>query len=477
MRVIIIGGGPGGYTAAFEAAARGMEAVLVEDAALGGTCLHRGCIPTKTLRASADALTMARRMAEFGVTGCCEPAIDLVAAQKRKDSVIRILADGLERTCNRLGVRLLRGRGELAGPGRVRVRGQAAEESVEGDAVILATGSGIRELPELPFDHEHILDSDDALGLESVPRNLVIVGAGVIGCELACIFSTWGSEVTLVEGQDRLLPLPGVDADISELLARELHKRKVKVVTGATVGEARREAGGVRLRLAPSTLVEPRTALKEAFELAADRVLVTVGRAPATFGLGLERLGVEVDGKGWVVVDEYLRTGAPGVYAVGDVLGPAHGMLAHVAAMEGLTVIRGLAGGNGRMDFSAVPSAIFTEPEIGCVGLSEREARERFAQVECASTLMRQLGKAHAMGELPGFFKLVANAADGRILGAHVMGAHASDLVAEATLAIRHGITAPELMATIHAHPTLAEGFFETARALSSALAGRRPSF
>ena len=471
MRVIIIGGGPGGYSAAFEAPARGMEAILVEGAALGGTCLRHGCIPTKTLRAGADALNLARRIAEFGVTGCCEPAIDPAAAQKRKNSVIGILTGGLERTCARLGVRLMRGHAELESGRRVRVRTPEGEETVEGDAVIIATGSRILELPGLGFDHTRILDSDDALDLDSVPGRLLIVGGGVIGCELACIFRTYGSEVTVVEGQDRLLPVPSVDAEVSVLLARELFKRKVRMFTGATVGACYVEDGAVRCTLAPSPFVEPASALKEATEVEADMVFVTVGRSPATQDLGLERAGVAVDGRGWIVVDDRLRTSVPGVYAVGDVLGPSRIMLAHVAAVEGLTVVEGLAGGKGVMDYSAVPSAIFTEPEIGCVGLSERQARERFPHVECAATLMRQLGKAHAMGELPGFFKLIANADDGRILGAHVMGAHASDLVAEATLAIKHGITARELAATIHAHPTLAEGFFETSRALAAVLA------
>lgn len=471
MRVIIIGAGPGGYTAAFEAAARGMEAVLVEQAALGGTCLNHGCIPTKTLRAGADALALARRMAEFGVTGCCDPAIDPVAAQKRKNSVIGVLTGGLEKTCARLGVRLIRGQAELAAPGRVRVRTQEGEEVQEADAIIIATGSRILELPGLAFDHTHILDSNDALDLESVPQRLLIVGGGVIGCELACIFRTYGSEVAIVEGQDRLLPMPLVDAEVSALLARELRKRKVKMFTGATVGSCRVEGGAVHCTLAPSPFVEPAAALKAETEVEADMVFVTVGRAPATEGLGLERAGVAVDRRGWIVVDNHLRTNVPGVYAIGDVLGPARIMLAHVAAVEGLTVIDGLCGGSGVMDYAAVPSAIFTEPEIGCVGLSERQAREQFPHVECAVTQMRELGKAQAMGELPGFFKLVANAADGRILGAHVMGAHASDLVAEATLAIRQGITAGALAATIHAHPTLAEGFFETSRALTAALA------
>ena len=472
MRVIIIGAGPGGYGAAFEAAARGMEAVLVEKSAVGGTCLHQGCIPTKTLRASADALALARRMAEFGVTGCCDPAIDLVAAQKRKSAVIGVLTGGLEKTCSRLGVRLVHGHAELAAPGHVLVRSDQGEESISGDSVIIATGSRILDLPGLAVDHSQILDSNDALALQTVPQSLLIVGGGVAGCELACIFRAFGSEVAIVEAQDRLLPLPFVDADVSELLAREMHKRKIKLFTSATVCGFRKEADVVHCALAPSPQPWEGTSLKAETEVKAEKVFITVGRAPATEGLGLERLGAAVDKHGWIKVDERLRASVPGIHAIGDVLGPAHAMLAHVALMEGLAVIDGLAGGSGIMDYAVIPSAIFTEPEIGCVGLSERQARELYAHVECATTLMRQLGKAHAMGELPGFFKLIANGEDGRILGAHVMGAHASDLAAEATLAMKQGLTAAELASVIHAHPTLAEGFFETSRALSAALSG-----
>lgn len=469
MRLTIIGGGPGGYTAAFEAARRGCEVTLVERESLGGTCLNRGCIPTKTLRASADALALAGRLAEYGVScgaGCSAPALDLDAARGRKDKVIEILRGGLEKSCAKFKVKLLRGSGRVKDAKTVLVQGADGETAVSGDAVLIATGSKVLELPGLAFDGEHILSSDDALKLTRIPKRLVIVGGGVIGCEMACIYREFGSEVIVVEGQDRLLPLPSVDQDLSALLNREMRKRKIKILTGKTLKDVRVEGDTVRASAAPSPFVQSQAAsggqaAEEALE--ADMVLVTVGRVPATDGLGLEEAGITRDQRGWITVDERLETSLPGVYAVGDVLGPARIMLAHVAAAEGLRVVENLCGAPADMNRDVVPSAIFTAPEIGCVGLSEAQARERGLAVVCGTVQTRELGKAQAMGELPGFFKIVAEAESGRLLGVHIAGAHASDLVAEAALALNMGATVDDIAETIHAHPTLAEGLWEAA--------------
>lgn len=461
MRLTIIGGGPAGYTAAFEAARRGCAVTLVERAAMGGTCLNHGCIPTKTLRASADAMDMARRLAEYGVSGCAAPGIDAGVVQRRKASVINVLQGGLEKTCARLGIHRLRGDARIRDARTVTVRGDDGERQVVGDAVILATGSRIRELPGLKPDHVHICDSDDALELAEIPESCIIVGGGVIGCELAGILTAFGSRVTVVEAQDRLLPLPSMDADISALLAREFRKRKVRMLPGYTLADVRVENGGVRATASPRG--EHGAAGEEPLEAA--RLFVTVGRGPATDGLGLAEAGIHTDEGGWIAVDGELRTSVPGVYAAGDALGPSHVMLAHVAAMEGLAIVDTLLGGKGRMEYAAVPSAIFTAPEIGCVGLTEAQARATGAEVICGVTQMRELGKAHAMGELPGFFKIVADRQDGRILGIHMAGAHASDLLGEATLALSLKAGLRDMAATIHAHPTLSEGLLGAARA------------
>ena len=462
MRLTIIGGGPGGYTAAFAAAKKGCDVTLVENADLGGTCLNRGCIPTKTIRASADALLLARRLAEYGVSGCGAPVLDLETVRKRKDSVLDILRGGLEKTCSRLKVNRLRGLAKVVDAKNTLVRTEEGDGNVEGDAVIIATGSRILELPGLPFDHSHVVSSDDALGLERVPSRLIVVGGGVIGCELACVYRAFGSDVIIVEGQERLLPLPSVDAEISALLGREMRKQKIRQLTGRTLKDVHVQDGVARGIVAASPFVSEASFPGQPVE--ADMVLVTVGRLPATVGLGLVEAGIATDSRGWISVDERLETSVRGIYAIGDVLGPEHVMLAHVAAMEGICVVASLLGEKMDMRYDAIPSAIFTTPEIGEVGLSESQAREVCANVVCGSSLMRELGKAHAMGELPGFFKIVADAATGRVLGVHIAGAHASDLVAEAALGLSRGMTVRDIASAIHAHPTLAEGLWEAAR-------------
>ena len=465
MRLTIIGGGPGGYTAAFAAAGKGCDVTLIENSALGGVCLNRGCIPTKTIRASADALGMASRLAEYGIRGCETPGIDLHGVRKRKESVTAILKGGLEKNCAHLKITCLQGLAKIVDARTVIVHSDAGDSTVSGDAVIIATGSRILELPGLGFDHKYILNSDDALELETIPSRLVIVGGGVIGCELACIYRAFGSAVTIVEGQDRLLPLPSVDKDISTLLNREMRKQKIKVMTGRTLRDVYVNGGVVHGTVAASPFVDTAASVEQREEsIEAEMILVTVGRLPATEGLGLEEAGIAVDRRGWITVNDRLETSVSGIYAIGDILGPSHIMLAHVAAMEGLCVVDSLLGESGPMNYEIVPSAIFTVPEIGEVGLSESQARDAYPHVVCGMVQMRELGKAHAMGELPGLFKIVADADMGRVLGVHIAGAHASDLIAEAGFALKAKATVSDIAATIHAHPTLAEGLFAAAR-------------
>ena len=296
------------------------------------------------------------------------------------------------------------------------------------------------------------------------------MGGGVIGCELAFIYQAFGSKVTVVEGQNRLLPLPSVDGDMSALLQREMKKRRIGCELGRTLKDVRVEGGMVRATLgAPPFIKEPTPAQMKETPIEAETVLVTVGRAPNTAGLGLAEAGVAVDGRGWIRADEHMRTSLPGVYAVGDALGPSRIMLAHVAAAEGLCAVRDCLGHDGRMDYSAVPSGIFTSPEIGCVGLAEAQASEAGRDVRTATFQMRELGKAQAMSELPGMFKIVSDGATGKVLGVHIAGAHATDLIAEAGLALRLGASVRDIASTIHAHPTLAEGLYEAALSLVEA--------
>jgi dihydrolipoamide dehydrogenase len=468
QRITIIGGGPGGYTAAFSAAKAGALVTLVEAAHMGGTCLNWGCIPTKTLKASAEALETAHRLAEFGIAGGGEVRPDMPAIVARKNKVSEILRGGLEKTCARLKVTLLRGRGEVVNAGLVRVH--AADGSVQdvvGDKVIIATGSSTLNLPTLPVDHARIITSDDALELQAVPGRMLVVGGGVIGCELAFIFQALGSKVTVVEGLDRVLPVPSIDADLSKLIQREMKKRGIGCELARTATRAEVTQNGVQITLGPSPFVKdlPPSAQKESV-LEADVVLVAVGRVPNTAGLGLAEAGVETDQRGWIKADTTLQTNVPGIYAVGDVLGPARIMLAHVASMEGLVAVRNCLGASEVMEYSTVPAAVFTSPEVATVGLTESQAREQGYNVACPQSNFRELGKAQAMGELAGLFKLVVDADTGKLLGAHLAGAHVSDIIAEPTLAMQLGATAKDLARTIHAHPTLAEGIFETAHLL-----------
>ncbi len=472
LRLTLVGGGPGGYEAAFAAARAGMQVTLVEREALGGTCLNQGCIPTKSLKASAEALETIRRAAEFGLAGSGDPRPNMPAVIARKDKIRDILRGGLEKTCSQLGIRRIQGQGRVVHAGLVRVTApDGSVTDVEGDRLILATGSRSLDLPALPPDHSRIISSDDALELHNLPARVVIVGGGVIGCEMAGIFRSFGVAVTLVEGLDRLLPLPGVDADISKLLLREFKKKGLACQLGKTVLGADVQADGtVRVKLGPSPFLPapastPASGPEKTTELETDLVLVCVGRVPNTEGLGLEDAGIATDNRGWIAVDAGLQTSLPGCYAIGDVLGPSHVMLAHAASAEGLAAVEACLGNSVSLDYNGIPSAIFTTPEIGCVGLSEAQAAG-IGEIHSATVQMRELGKAQAMGELSGLVKMIADKASGRILGVHIAGAHASDLIAEAALAVHMGATARDIAATVHAHPTLAEGLHEAACSL-----------
>ncbi|WBF66227.1 dihydrolipoyl dehydrogenase [Desulfovibrio subterraneus] len=464
--ITIIGAGPGGHIAAFEAARRGAAVTLVEKAEVGGTCLNTGCIPTKTIKASAEALESAARLAEFGITTSAEAGAisfkaDMPAIVARKERVRKVLCGGLEKTCAALKIRLVRGAAELGADRTVLVHTAEGTETVKSDAVIIATGSRTLDLPSLPVDHKFIINSDDALNLDHVPARMVIVGGGVIGCELAFIYRAFGAQVTVVEGLNRLLPIPSVDEDMSRLLQREAKKHGIRVELAKTVKSATVADGKVTCVLGPSPFVEGATGADSTLE--ADVVLVAVGRTPNTEGLKLAEAGVETDARGWIKADMGMRTTADGIYAIGDALGPARVMLAHVASAEGLCAVANCFGEDRKLEYGVIPAGIFTSPEIGTVGLSEADAVKQGIEFRSQVFQFRELGKAQAMGELPGMFKLICEKNSGRILGAHIAGAHATDLIAEAALAMEKGLTASDLAHTIHAHPTLAEGLYEAA--------------
>jgi dihydrolipoamide dehydrogenase len=464
-KIAIIGAGPGGYVAAVRAAQAGAEVTVIEKEKVGGTCLNWGCIPSKVMKTTADLVARCQEAGDFAVRLSGEVTTDMEALMARKQRVVEDGIKGIHGLFEKHGIR------HVNGVGRIRDRGMATAETAGGgteeipwDRLILATGTEPLELPPFPFDGETILSSDHALMLTRLPESVIILGGGVIGCEFACILSALGTQVTVVEALDRLLPIPSVDPDCSKVLTREMKKRKIKILTDRTVVSAEKTGGGVRAEIGASPfLPEARQGKVKPATLDAERLLVCVGRRPLTSGLGLEILGVQTDPKGWIIADERLETHCPGVYAIGDVLGPERIMLAHVASTEGEIAVENAMGKDRTMDYTAAPGAIFTSPEVANVGLTETGAAEAGHDVRADTVLFRSLGKAHVIGEIAGQAKIVSDKASGRVLGVHIIGPHATNLIAEGSLAVRKGVTVEEIADTIHAHPTLAEIMSETA--------------
>lgn len=437
--------------AAVKAAQLGAQVTVIEDIEVGGTCLNRGCIPTKALVASSEAFARAKELDKFGIELSCEPVANLEKIMARKDKVVSTQVKGLKGLLKSWDIRFIEGRGSLAGQRKVKAVGKdGAEGTVEADKIIVATGSRPAQIPTFPFDGKNILSSDDALQMSAIPRSMIIVGAGVIGCEWACIFRELGTEITMVE----LLPraVSTEDEEISDALARKLKKKKIKLMTGIGVESVSVTEGGVEAKL------------PDGKTLSAEKMLVSIGRAFNSEGIGIEEVGVETGKRGEIVVNEKMETSVDGIYAIGDVTGGI--LLAHTASTEGIVAAQNACGQEARMDYSVVPAAIFTSPEIGSVGLREFEAADKGIEVQTGHFQFRGLGKAHAMGEISGFVKVVADKKTDKILGAHIMGAHASDIIHEAALAMRAGLTVKDIAGTIHAHPTLSEGLLEAAEDL-----------
>jgi len=372
-------------------------------------------------------------------------------------------------------VRYQSGTAVIREPGLVEVRqpGEAPME-LNWEKLILATGTRPLDIPAFPFDGERVLSSDHALSLEKIPDSIIIVGGGVIGCEFAAIFSALGSKVTVVEALSRLLPLPSVDESCSKILSREMKKRKIAFHVNRVAISVEDTGSGVLATLGPSPFLEaPSPKDQEPLTLEAEKVLVCVGRRPNTGDLGLGDLGLEPDPKGWIAVDEHMETTVHGVYAIGDILGPSKIMLAHVASTEGNIAAENAMGADRSMDYTVVPGAVFSSPEIADVGLTETQAEAAGLNARSDTVLFRALGKAQAMGEIAGQAKIVSDAENGRILGVHIVGAHATDLIAEAALAIKMGGSVEDLADTIHAHPTLPEIMMEASfKALGRSLHG-----
>ena len=459
--VVVIGAGTGGYVAAIRAAQLGLRTAVVErQSSLGGTCLNWGCIPTKALLEHAHALKIAQDAAEWGISfgaGAGTPTIDLARVHARKDKIVGGLTKGVEFLFKKQQIEWVKGAARLAGNGRVEVTG-SEPRTLEAREIVVATGSRPRALPAIAIDHQHVITSDDAIHLPRVPKSLAILGSGAVGVEFASIFRRFGSEVTLLELLPRIVP--NEDEAVSAELAKAFKKRGIKVCVDTKVGAAGATADGVTIEMTTSD--------GKASALTVETLLVAIGRAPVTDGLGAESAGLMMD-SGFIIVDDQFRTNVAGISAIGDVIhmpGRAHPQLAHLSSAEGIALAERLAGQMpAPIDYDQVPACTYCDPEIGSVGLTEREATERGFSVRVGTFPFGVLGRARISGEIEGFVKIVAEKQYDQVLGIHMIGSRATELVAEAAVALRLESTVEELIRTIHAHPTMSEAVGEAAHA------------
>lgn len=454
--VVVIGAGPGGYVCAIRAAQLGLKVALVEkDTALGGTCLNVGCIPSKALLESSETFYAAGHKAAAHGVLIGSAQFDLPTMMARKAAIVKDLTDGIAVLMKKNKVEVVRGEGRLAAPGRVSVRGESGEVELEAASVVLATGSVPVQLPFLPFDGQRVVTSTEALSFAAVPGRLAVIGAGAVGLELGSVWCRLGSDVTVVELLPRIAPF--AEAQMSQVLERSLKAQGLKFrtatqLTGADVGDS-----SVLLHLKDSKGVED--------SLECDVVLVSVGRRPNSAAAGIREAGVDLDEKGRVKVDDRFQTSLPGVYALGDLIpGP---MLAHKAEEEGVALAELLAGKPGHVNYEAIPNVVYTHPELAAVGFTEEEAKATGLPVKTGKFYFKGNGRAKSLGDEDGLAKVVAHAETDRILGVHIVGTRASDMIAEAVVAMEFKGSAEDLGRTVHAHPTLSEILKEAALAVS----------
>ncbi len=444
--LIIIGSGPGGYSAAVRAGQYGLKTAIVEsDPKLGGTCLHVGCIPTKSLLHSADVWDYFKNPGDEGIS-CENPRLDFKAVNDRKNKIVAKHAKGVEGLMKKNKVEWIKGYGKLKGQGQVEITSDKDPQTIQAKNIILATGSEARMLPGLKPDAERILTNIEILNLTSVPKTMIIIGAGAVGVEFASIFNRFGTKVTILEMLPRLVPVE--DDEVSNELARHFKKTGIRIETGAKAENIQKTDSSVKLDVTLSN------GKKESME--ADCLLVAVGRKPRTDNVGLEGTRIELD-RGFVKVDPYQQTGEPGVYAIGDIVAGTP-QLAHVAAMEGMVAVAKIAGKPVRpINRNRIPGATYTDPGIGSVGLTEAQAKAQGFQVRVGKFPFLANSKASILGKHEGFVKVIAEEKFGEILGVHIIGPEAFELLAEAVTAMEAEATVETMMNTIHAHPTIYE--------------------
>ena len=446
---IIIGAGPGGYVAALRAAVLGAKTALIEKEHLGGVCMNWGCIPTKALYKTTKLFQDLKKGDQYGIRAQGLTA-DLGKMIQRKDQVVTTLRDGLAKLLAKRRIDVLAGFGYLTDSTHVRVVGPGLAETLEAKNIILAMGTECAPHPQIRVDNRVVHDVRSILDLTQVPESLFVVGGGVSGCEFAQVFSSLGTQVTMTKRSAS--PIKGLDADIEKILTRTFKKRKYRMLFGDTVEEAKVGPEGIAARLGSGQEVKSQLGL------------VTIGHTPLTYGLGLEEAGVELDRHGHVPVDEHARTNIKHIYAIGDITGQH--LLAHYASHMGLVAVaHALGDKEARVTPEWVPSAVFTDPELAWVGLTEAQAREKYGDVKTGSFLVRGLGRATADGNLDGLVKIVAQGDKDTVIGVHLLGPESSAIIAEGTLAVRMGASLKDLAETIHAHPTYPEALHEAVEA------------
>ncbi len=451
--VAVLGSGPGGYVAAIRASQLGLKIALIEKyAKFGGTCLHWGCIPTKALLHSADLYDKALKGREFGIL-CKDIKVDFRLVMARKDRIVKKLSMGTAFLMKKNRISTFQGRGVITSPGTIRI-GDESPIEVKARNIVIATGSEAMLLPGLELDGHAIMTNKEILDIDSIPKSLLVIGAGAVGIEFASLFARFGSEVTVVEMLPRILPLE--DEDISAELHRLMVKKRIRILT-----ETRLENMAVRDGNVVATV---QAAGGEAQTITAEKALIAVGRKPMTSGIGLEELGVTIS-KGRIPVNEDMETNVPGIYAIGDVV-PTQ-QLAHVASHEGLHVMSRLAGKPTLpLNYDRIPNCTFCYPEVASAGLTEQQARSRGNEVVTSKFPFAAIGKASILGENDGFVKLVCDKKYNQILGVHMIGPHVTELIAEGTAALGLEATAEDLSHIIHAHPTVSEAVMEAAEAI-----------
>jgi dihydrolipoamide dehydrogenase len=451
----VIGAGPGGYVAAIRAAQLGMRVTLVEkEASLGGTCLNVGCIPSKALLESSELLHQARNaFQKHGIT-TGTVGLDLGRMMARKDQVVKQLTDGIGLLMKKNKIIVVKGRGSLAGEGRILVRQEPGEKEIRARNILLAAGSLPVELSSVPFDGKHIVSSTEALAFHEVPEHLVVVGGGAVGLELGSVWNRLGAKVTVVEILPHILPF--ADRQVAKTLERVLSKQGLTFRLGSKVSGAGIEGDRVTVNVTDEN--------GNTESLRCEKLLVSVGRRPATEGLGLRERGVHVDQAGRIEVDDNFWTGVTGVYAIGDLVrGP---MLAHKAAEEGVAVAERIAGKAGHVNYGAIPNVVYTSPELAQVGITEEDAKARGLPYKSGRYYFKANGRAKCLGEEEGMVKILSHAETDRLLGVHILGPRASELIAEAVMAFEFQASTEDVARTVHAHPTLSETLKEAALAV-----------